>query len=84
MTYSGTIVPLVQQRCLGCHSGGSPQGGLNFSQWSVLNQVALNGSLEAAITHAPGGVPMPPSGAPLPDCRIQQFLIWIDQGAPNN
>lgn len=84
VTYSGTIVPLVAQRCLGCHSGGSPQGGLNFGSWSTLNAVASDGRLAAAIQHLPSGVPMPPTGGMLPDCRIQQFLIWIDQGAPNN
>lgn len=84
VTYAGAIVPLVQQRCLGCHSGGAPQGGLNFSQWSVLNGVAQDGRLAASIQHAPGGIPMPPSSAMLPDCRIQQFMLWIEDGAPNN
>ncbi|MDX9751100.1 MAG: hypothetical protein RBT71_08490, partial [Flavobacteriales bacterium] len=84
VTYAGTIVPLVQQRCMGCHSGGNPQGGLDFGQWSVLNQVALDGRLEASVTQAPNAIAMPPTGPMLPDCRVQQFLIWIDQGAPNN
>ncbi len=84
VTYSGTIVPLVAQRCLGCHSGGSPQGGLNFNNWSTLNAVANDGRLEAAVRHLPSGVPMPPTGGMLPDCQVQQFLIWIGDGAPNN
>jgi len=84
VTYSGTIAPLVAQRCGGCHGGGSPQGGLNFSTWSGLNAVAMDGRLEAAIRHQAGVPAMPPVGAQLPDCRIQQFLIWIDTGAPNN
>jgi len=84
VTYSGTIAPLVAQRCGGCHGGGSPQGGLNFGTWADLNLVANDGRLAAAIQHLDGAVAMPPSGSMLPDCRIQQFLAWIDDGAPNN
>lgn len=84
VTYSGTIVPLVQQRCQGCHSGATPQGGLNLTSWSVLNALANDGRLAASVDHAPGAIPMPPSGPRLPDCNVRQFMIWIDAGAPNN
>lgn len=85
VTYSATIVPIIQQHCQGCHSGGTPQGGLNFTSHAVLQQVAMDGRLAGSIQHLPGAIPMPPGGAPpLSDCKIQKFLIWIDQGAPNN
>lgn len=84
VTYSGTIRPLVQQRCQGCHSGSSPQGGLDFSVWGPLNLVASDGRLAGAIQHQATYINMPPSGPMLPDCRIQQFLLWIGDGAPNN
>lgn len=84
VTYSGTIVPLIQQRCQGCHSGATPQGGLNLGSWSVLNALANDGRLAASVDHAPGAIPMPPSGPKLPDCNIRQFMIWTQAGAPNN
>ncbi|MEO8591115.1 MAG: hypothetical protein ABI432_17175 [Flavobacteriales bacterium] len=84
VTYSGTIVPLIQQRCQGCHSGATPQGGLDLTSWAVLNSVAMDGRLALSIQHDPSGIAMPPSGSMLPDCRIQQFLIWIEASAPNN
>lgn len=84
VTYTGTIRPLVQQRCQGCHSGAAPQGGLDFSAWGNLNMVAMDGRLAGAIQHQPTFTAMPPSGPMLSDCRIAQFLAWIDQGAPNN
>lgn len=84
VTYSGTIVPLVQARCLGCHSGGTPQGDLNFGNWQVLNGVAMDGRLAGAIQHQAPSPSMPPSGPMLPQCRIDQFLIWINDGAPQN
>jgi mono/diheme cytochrome c family protein len=84
VTYTGTIAPLVQQRCQGCHSGATPQGGLDLTSWSVLNSVANDGRLAATINHATGAIPMPPSGPKLPDCNIRQFMLWIEAGAPNN
>lgn len=84
VTYSNTIRPVVQARCQGCHSGATPQGGLDFSSWSVLNAVAADGRLEGAIQHLPGYEPMPRNAARMNDCRITQFLQWIDAGAPNN
>ncbi|MGV3637112.1 MAG: hypothetical protein ACO1NQ_05640 [Flavobacteriales bacterium] len=84
VTYSGTIRPVIEARCQGCHSGATPQGGLDFSSWSVLNAVANDGRLAASIQHEAGVPAMPPSGSRLSDCRIEQFLIWIEAGAPNN
>ncbi len=84
ITYSASIVPIIQQHCQGCHSGGTPQGGLNFTSHSVLQTVALDGRLAGSIQHLPGAIPMPPGGPQLSDCKIQKFLIWIDAGAPNN
>lgn len=84
VTYALTIVPLVQQKCLGCHSGGAPQGGLDLSTWSTLNALAQDGRLNASITHDPFGVPMPPSAPMLPVCDIRKFQLWIADGAPNN
>lgn len=84
VTYSASIAPLVQQRCGGCHGGANPQGGLNLGTHAVLSTLALDGSLAASVTHDPQGIPMPPSGPMLPQCDIDKFLIWIQDGAPNN
>jgi hypothetical protein len=84
VTYSGTIRPIIQARCQGCHSGADPQGGLDFSTWPDLNAVAVDGRLAAAIQHLPGATAMPPNGPALSQCRIDQMLIWIGEGAPNN
>lgn len=84
VTYSGSIVPLVQQRCQGCHSGAVPQGGLDLTSWSVLNALAADGRLVAAVNHASGAVPMPPSGPILPLCERRKIELWVAAGAPNN
>lgn len=85
VTYSGNIVPILQARCYSCHSGATPSGSLNLTQWSAVNTVATNGTLEGSVRHL--GDPyinMPPSGPRLSDCRIRQIQLWIAQGAPNN
>ena len=84
VTYSGTIRPVIQARCQGCHSGATPQGGLDLSSWSVLNSVAQDGRLEGAIRHLPGFTAMPRNAPALPDCRVRQFMLWIESGSPNN
>jgi len=84
VTYSGTVFPLVQSHCLGCHSGPQPQGGLDYSSWGVLNNVAMDGRLAGAVQHQSPFAFMPPSGPMLDDCKINQILAWIADGAPNN
>ena len=75
---------MIQARCQGCHSGATPQGGLDLSSWSVLNSVAQDGRLEGAIRHLPGFTAMPRNAPALPDCRVRQFMLWIESGSPNN
>lgn len=84
VTYSGTIQPIIASNCLGCHQGASPQGGLNFTSWSVLNNVATTGRLAGAIQHQTPYASMPPSGPGLSQCNIDKILIWVQDGAPNN
>ena len=84
VTYVGTILPIIQDRCDGCHGPNNPQGGLDFSTWGDLNTVAGDGRLALAIQHQTGAEPMPPSGTSLSQCRIDQILTWVQDGAPNN
>jgi hypothetical protein len=84
VTYSGTIAPILQLYCTGCHSGSLLSGGIDLSVYTGVAAVAMNGSLEGAITHAAGYTPMPFGGNQLPDCEISQIIAWIDDGAPNN
>jgi hypothetical protein len=84
VTFSGTIFPLVTNKCLGCHSGNTPSGDLNFSSHLVLQTVAQDGRLIGAVTHAPGFTAMPLGGSKLSECEIDQITEWIAQGAPDN
>jgi len=86
VTYSGTIAPLFAAKCSGCHSGNTPDGNLDLSQWSTCNTIALNTMLEGAIKHLGNYAHMPPyeDDSYLPACDIHKFMIWQRNGAPNN
>jgi len=84
VTFSGTVWPIVQNHCFGCHSGGNPSGGISIENHADLATLANNGSLMGAIRHEAGYSPMPKNGMKLSDCKITQIQIWIDDGTPNN
>lgn len=77
ITYPGTIYPILEQFCIECHSGPTPTGGLDYTDYSQVAFVAENGMLLSAIKHEDGLVPMPFERDPLDSCRIRQIEIWI-------
>ena len=83
-TYSGSILPMLQSNCLGCHSGTAASGGFIVldSYINVKTQVT-NGRLYASVAHT-GPNPMPKDGNKLSDCKIAQLRKWIEAGAQNN
>lgn len=84
VTYSGTVAPILQTYCVGCHSGVYPDGGILLNQYTGVAAVALNGKLVGAITHSTGFSAMPPTGSMLPSCEIEQITKWVNDGAINN
>ena len=89
VTFSGTIFPIIQNNCLGCHSGENPEGGISLTNYNQVKASAeipagTPGSLWGAITHAAGNSPMPKNGNQLSDCKIAQIEMWIGDGMPNN
>ena len=84
VSYANHISPIVQNTCLGCHSGGQPLGGISLSTFNDVVQQAINGRLLGSIQRQNGFVPMPENGYKLSDCKITQFKKWIENGTPNN
>jgi len=83
-TYSGSIKPLLDNKCVGCHSATSPGGNINLSTYTAVRPVALNGKLYGSVAHQTGFSPMPKNGAKLLDCEINQIQRWISAGSLNN
>lgn len=84
VTYSGTIAPILQNFCVGCHSGSAPSGGILLNQYNGVAAVALSGQLVGSITSASGYAKMPPAGGSLSSCNIEKITKWVNDGAPNN
>lgn len=82
VTYAASILPIIQNKCLGCHSGSSPSGGHNFSTHAGV--AAVKSRLFGAVNHLSGYKAMPQGGSKLPDCEIRKIRIWVDAGALDN
>lgn len=84
VTYSGSLVPILQTYCVGCHNSSNPSYGINLSNYDGVVAVANTGQLMGSIRHQQGYFPMPKSGNQLSACDIAIFQIWINNGKPNN
>jgi hypothetical protein len=80
LTYSGTVKPLMDLHCAGCHPGGSPTGHSLDNYNGVKNSVNT-GKLMPSVDHS-GSKPMPLGGNKLPACDIAKLKKWIDNGMP--
>lgn len=84
VSYSTTIALTMTKYCNGCHSGGSPQGGIDLTTYANVAVYAANGSLLGSVQHIDPYTPMPYGGSFLPDCKIDEIRIWIENGYPND
>jgi len=84
VSYSITIVPLLEQHCLGCHSNSARSGNIGLEDHAEVQTAAQNGSFYGSISRSGNFSPMPKGGNMLPDCDIAQVKHWIWAGALNN
>ena len=84
VSFAEFVQPTINNHCLGCHSGNVPAGGLDFSTYAGIKDVALNGRLYGAVARLSGFSAMPRNSNPLPQCTVDKIKSWIDQGALNN
>lgn len=84
MSFSGDVFPVIQNKCLGCHSGTSPQGNVRLETHGQISTHASSGRLLGAIDHQQGYTPMPYNQPKLDECTIAKIRSWINDGAQNN
>jgi hypothetical protein len=82
VTFSGTIWPIMQTSCTGCHTGTSAGGGIALANYANVQVVAANGSLMNSLRG--NGVSLMPKGSSFSVCRIRQFDMWVKAGYLNN
>ena len=83
ITFTGSVMPIFQANCLGCHSGSNPYYGLDLTNFEHLAAVVNNGSLIGSVKHADGFYPMPKAGAKLTNCDIKIIEIWANDTSFN-
>jgi mono/diheme cytochrome c family protein len=82
ITFSGTIWPIMQSSCTGCHSGASPGGGVLLANYNNVATIAASRTLINSLKG--NGVTKMPPGISFSACRIRQFEIWVKNGYLNN
>jgi hypothetical protein len=85
------VQPVLTSKCMACHSGDAPQGGLKAHTREDLLKGGKSGpsiipgkgaeSLLVAKMEGKRGLRMPPSGPALAPEVIEQIRLWIDEGA---
>lgn len=82
VSWTADIQPMIQQNCVGCHSGAGASAGLDLSTYTAVKTHSSN---LVNRMNKPNGDPllMPPSG-PLSNCTLNQMDAWVASGAPEN
>lgn len=92
VTYTTTIVPILESQCYSCHSeanadllgSGTNLEGYDFLMDYVTASDPDHSSFYNTVAWVPGNSFMPKSGSQLGDCNISKIRAWINAGALNN
>lgn len=97
VTFSGDIEPMLQMRCVACHSGegeGLARSGLNLSSYEGLMKGTKYGPIITAgsamssslmmLVSGKAGIRMPHNQKPLSNCEVQALRTWINKGAKDD
>lgn len=87
VTFSSSVIPVLQQYCYTCHSNSNAAsfgGNIKLEDYADVKILADNGQLYGTIAHLQGYSPMPKGGSQLDDCDISIIKSWVDSDSPNN
>lgn len=80
VTYSNTIAPLLQNKCIGCHGSSNPGGNIVLTNYSSVVSAAQTGRLLGSVLRVSPYSPMPKGGNALPACDVASIRTWIREG----
>ncbi len=82
VTYTATIKPIFEAKCMPCHTGEKPAHRIDLLQLSGA-QAAVAHNLMCTIT--PGGPcpKMPPTDNKLTETEVKTIECWINNGMKN-
>ncbi len=85
VTYSGTVLPILQQNCYECHSDANVSiSQIPLEGYTFISVKVQDGQLIQAIRHTGEVTPMPKDRPSLSECDIQKIEKWVSEGAPDN
>ena len=85
VTFNTTIVSILNNNCWTCHSNSqAAANGNNIRLQNYADVVAMSVNISGAIKWQAPYSHMPKNSAPLKDCAIKQFDIWVRNGMTNN
>jgi len=82
VTYSGTIAPILNNSCLGCHSNPATGGSILLTTYAEV--VASAPRITGSVKQLSGFSAMPKNSGKLKSCSITQWDIWVRKGMLNN
>jgi hypothetical protein len=84
VTFSGSVKPILENYCTGCHSGSSPSASISYATYDLTKPTAVSGALVGSVERTSGYSPMPKGGNKLSDCSIAVIKKWVALGAKND
>jgi hypothetical protein len=85
VTFSGTVVSLLNNSCYSCHSNkNAASKGNNVRLQDYADVKSRNVSVSESMKHTGPYSPMPKNGGKVNPCSITQFDIWVRIGMPDN
>ncbi len=84
VTYTATIVPILETNCYECHDAAAIPSGIVLEGYNNIKVMIEANRVIGAIRHLPGFSAMPKDRGKLPECDILKIEKWISQGYPNN
>ena len=81
VSYQTDISPIITSRCINCHSGNAPQGGLLLQTYDQVRNATENGILIQRINDPAD--PMPATGL-MPASTRALFDQWVANGYLEN
>jgi hypothetical protein len=85
ITYTFCVTPIIENNCLGCHSGSASSGGnIKLDSYTEVKKQVDNGKLLGSIKWSGVYSPMPKNSAKLSTDDITIIEKWINKGALDN
>jgi hypothetical protein len=84
VTFSGTIVSILDNNCFSCHSNTTAASKGNNIRLQNYADVKSRAAAIAGSISQTSPFPMPKNGGKIKACSITQFDIWVRKGMINN